>query len=201
MVETCDLQALPKKQQQLITAAKNLLLNHGLRRVTIKEICKNANVSKMTFYKYYNNKLDIAKAVLDVMFYEGLMLYNEIIEVDIPLPKKVEEMLKFIRERFTSVGEAFINDLLNEDSPLHQYFFNQHKNARELAMGFFKNIQKDGLIRSDIKLPFLLFMLDNLSVLVNHPDFIKIMPNIEDRICELSSLLFHGFTRTTTQAE
>lgn len=198
-METYNLQALPKKQQQLINASRELFCKHGTRRVTIQEICKNANVSKMTFYKYYTNKRDITKAVLDVMFYEGLKIYNEIIEENIPLPKKIEKMLKFIKARFTSVGEAFINDdLLNEDSPLHQYFLEQHKNAKELAMVFFKNAQKDGLIRSDIKLPFLLFMLDHISDLVNHPEFIQIMPNIEDRICELSALFFHGFSRTPT---
>ena len=199
MGETCNLQSLPEKQQQLITAAKDLFFKHGTRRVTIQEICKNANVSKMTFYKYYNNKLDISKAVLDVMFYEGLKIYNEIIEENISLSKKVEKMLKFIRARFNSVGAAFINDdLLNEESPVHQYFLEQHKEPRELTMVFFKNAQKDGLVRSDIKLPFLLFMLDHISDLVNHPEFIQIMPNIEDRICELSALFFHGFARTTT---
>ena len=202
MPVSINFQSLPTKQQQLINAARELFCKHGTHRVTIKEICKSADVSKMTYYKYFNNKWDICKAVLDVLFYEAHNLFNEIVEEDIPLSKKVEKMLKFISARFNAVETAFINeDLFNEDSPVHQYFLELHKKSKELVIVFFKNAQSKGLIHSDIQMPFLFFMLDHLPDLVNHPDFIKIMPNIEDRIYQLSALFFHGFTRTPAKAE
>ena len=192
-----NFKTLPAKQQQLINAARELFCKHGTHRVTIKEICKSANVSKMTYYKYFNNKWDVCKAVLDVLFSESNDLYNEIIVEDIPLPKKVEKMLKFMSERFNYVETAFINDdLFSEDSPVHQYFLDLHKKSKELVIGFFKNARKDGLIHSDVHMPFLFFMLDYLPDFVNHPEFIQIMPNIEDRIYQLSALFFHGFTRS-----
>ena len=201
MTETSSIHALSKKQQQLIDTAKKLFCTYGIRRVTIEEICKNAKVSKMTYYKYFSNKWDIAKTVLDILFDEVSGLYRGIIEEGISFSQKVEKMLKLNREQFNTVGAPFINDLLNEDSPLHPYFLERHKMSREIVNVFFENAQKEGLIHSDIKMPFLLFMLDHLSDLVNHPEFVQIMPDIEDRICELSTLFFHGFTRTPMSAK
>ena len=200
MVETYNLQTLPRKQQQLIEAARELFCVHGIRRVTIGEICKNASVSKVTYYKYFSKKWDIARTVIDVLFDEVTALQQGVLEEDISFPQKVEKILKLNREQFNTIGAAFINDLLNEDSPLHPYFLGQHKKTREIAIVFFKNAQREGLIHSDIKMPFLLFMLDHLSDLVNHPEFVQIMPDIEDRICELSKFFFHGFARTQALA-
>ena len=200
MVGTYNFQSLTKKQQQLIETARNLFCVHGIRRVTIEEICKSANVSKMTYYKYFTNKWDIAKTVIDVLFDEVTTLHKEVLEEDISFPQKVEKILKLNKEQFNTVGAAFINDLLNENSPLHLYFLEQHKKTREIAIVFFSNAQREGLIHSDIKMPFLLFMLDHLSDLVNHPEFVQIMPDVEDRVCELSAFFFHGFARSSALA-
>ena len=37
---------LSKKQQQLVITAENLFKKHGIKRVTIEEICQKAGVSK-----------------------------------------------------------------------------------------------------------------------------------------------------------
>ena len=49
------------KLQAILDAAKSLFWKHGIRRVTIEEICEVAGVSKMTYYKYFSNKTAIAK--------------------------------------------------------------------------------------------------------------------------------------------
>ena len=50
-----------KKIQQLVTTAQELFMRHGIRRVTVEEICSEANISKMTFYKYFKNKIELTK--------------------------------------------------------------------------------------------------------------------------------------------
>ena len=197
MIDSDNYSELPKKQLQLITTATELFYKHGIRRVTIEEVCKNANVSKMTFYKYFSNKWDIAKTILDMVFEVGVQLYHDIIDEDIPFVQKVEEILKLTMARVhgAGVGSALIEDVAAEDSPLHDHFVEQQKVSRQLAIDFFTNAQKKGFIHSDIEMPVLLFMLNRLSDLLNHPEFVSIKPRIEDRIYELSSLFFHGFSR------
>ena len=54
-----------KKLQQITQTAYDLFWRHGIKRVTIEEICRTSGVSKMTFYKYFDNKNDLAISVLD----------------------------------------------------------------------------------------------------------------------------------------
>ncbi len=192
-------ESMTKKQQHLIDSALELFPAHGVKRVTIEEICKNANVSKMTYYKYFDNKYDIAKTVLDVLFTEGIRQYHRMIEQDLPFARKLEMIMTLTTTQVHAVGETFMNELLDPESPLHEYFMKRQKETRELSVDFFKKAQEQGDISASVELQVLLFMLDRNIELVNHPDFIAIMPNIEDRAGELATLFFHGFARTATK--
>ena len=44
-------------------------------------------------------------------------------------------------------------------------------------------------------MPLPLFMLDRLCDLLNHPDFVAIMPDVERRANEIAAIFFHGFAR------
>jgi len=44
------------KREQILTTGKELFWKFGFKRVTIEEICKEAGVSKMTYYKFFTTK-------------------------------------------------------------------------------------------------------------------------------------------------
>jgi AcrR family transcriptional regulator len=192
-----DVQSQPKKQQKLIETATELFCKHGMRRVTVEEICKNAGISKMTFYKYFNDKNDIARDVLDSLINTGLKMYYEMIAEPAPFAQKVEKILMLSTGQIHVFGSAFLDDLTDPKSPLYNYFLEQQKKVRQLSIEFLEQAQKDGLINSEIKMPVMMFLLNRLSELLNHPEFVKILPDIEARACELSTLFFHGCARTS----
>ena len=39
----------------------SLMLRHNYDEISVKDICEKAGVSRMSFYRYYNNKDDIFK--------------------------------------------------------------------------------------------------------------------------------------------
>lgn len=201
MESIVNFQSLPKKQLQLIEAAQALFCNHGVRRVTVEEICTTANISKMTFYKYFTDKWDIAKTVLDYLINTGLSMYYEMIKEPVPFSRKVEKILLLSTTQAHAFGSEYLNDLLKPDSPLHAYFLEQQKKVTELSIEFMHNAQKEGLIHSDIKMPVVIFMLSRLSELLNHPEFVQILPDIQDRATEIATLFFHGFARAPIPIE
>ncbi len=71
------------KCQALLSAAKDLFWKHGIKRISVKEICVHAGVSKMTFYRFFDNKLDVVKTILDLIIEESTTEYNEIMAMDI----------------------------------------------------------------------------------------------------------------------
>ena len=186
---------MAEKRDQLLETAQELFFRHGVRRVTVEEICTKAGISKMTYYKYFSNKWDIAKILLDKQFNEGNAAFLAGMEMDIPFTEKIEMLLMHTTERIRSVGAAFLEDLLNKKLPLYNYFMEKQKASRELSVAFFNQAKKEGHIRKDINIPVLLFMLERLSDMINDPQFIKIMPNIEDRAYEITALFFHGYAR------
>jgi AcrR family transcriptional regulator len=54
---------LPRKQLQILKTGLDLFQRFGIKRVTIEEICQTANVSKMTFYKYFKNKNELVRFI------------------------------------------------------------------------------------------------------------------------------------------
>jgi AcrR family transcriptional regulator len=193
--------SLPKKQIKLIEAAQELFFSYGVSRVTVEEICKTAKISKMTFYKYFADKWDIAKAVLDYLINAGLETYYQLIEEPIPFEQKVEQILMLSDSQVHALGSAYLNDLMKPDSPLYAYFAEQQKKMRELSVEFLQQAQAKGLINTEIKIPVALFMLDRLSELLNEPGFIQIVPDIEERAAQIAKFFFHGFARSSTKED
>ena len=196
MTETLNFEDLPKKQQQLITTATELFYSYGVRRVTINEICRKANVSNMTFYKYFSNKWDIVKTVLDILFDEINRIYQNILAEDISLTQKLEKILMAMAVQGRDLKSDFRDDLINEDSPLRSYVLEQQKKHIELHINFLKKAQKEGYIHSDIKEPFLLFMWNRYCNFFNHPELVRIMPDVNDRAYELATQLIYGLAGT-----
>lgn len=60
------------KKQKIEVTAKELFWKHGVKRVSIAEICEKAGVSRKTFYKHYDNKTDLALFLLDEL-YQGAL--------------------------------------------------------------------------------------------------------------------------------
>ena len=81
-----------KKYWDTLTAARELFWKHGFRRVTIQEVCDKAGVSKMTFYKFFPNKIELAKTVFEHEVDNGMDRINNLISEH----ASGEEMLKEI---------------------------------------------------------------------------------------------------------
>lgn len=186
---------ISKKKQQLLAAAQELFLKYGVRRVTVEEICRTAGVSKMTCYKYFTDKWDIARTMLDSIVAAGMEAFDQMMAEDAPFAEKVQKLLLQTTAQIHAVGQPFLEDMMQDNSPLFDYFREMQKRTRNLSVDFFMQAQQQGHIHSDVKMPVLLFMLDHLSDLLNHPDFVKIMPDIQQRASELAAFLFYGFAR------
>ena len=187
---------LSKKQQHLINAARALFCRYGIRRVTVDEICKQANVSKMTFYKYYQDKMAIARAVLEEIFSQSLEEFNRITSQEKSFSQQLEKLLMMITTQIHTVGSAFLEDLTEPSCPLHEYFSGMQKTTRALTVDFFQKGQVAGDISSSLNMRFLLFMFDRMSELLTHPELVAIIPDTAERASALAVQLLYGCAKT-----
>lgn len=190
---------IPIKKQQLIDSAQNLFCKHGIRRVTVEELCRTAEISKMTFYKYFVNKWDIGRAVIDITFEKGLNYYNNMIQEDIPFAEKIEQILKITMVQINSFGAPFIEDLTDKRSPLNTHFSAKQKAVSRLSINFLTNAKNKGYIKKEIKIPFLLYILDRTTEFFNDPELISLMPDTKERGYELASLFLYAFSNAKNE--
>ena len=78
------------KKEQIENKAKELFWKHGFKKVTIDEICKKANVSRKTFYTFYENKTALVLFILNETI-ENMKTENmKVFASDIPFGEKMK---------------------------------------------------------------------------------------------------------------
>ena len=181
------------KFKAIVNAAKSLFWKHGLRRVTIEEICQDAGVSKMTCYKYFSNKTDIAKYLIEEMFESGIIAYKEIYNSDIPYEEKVKKVLNLKMSNTHEMSQELLDDIYkNPDQELFETIDNIKKRMIGIYLGDIRDSQKTGKIRSDVKPEFMLYFLNNLTEMLTDSRLVDIYPNPEQMISEVMTFFFYG---------
>jgi AcrR family transcriptional regulator len=181
------------KFKAIVNAAKSLFWKHGLRRVTIEEICQDAGVSKMTCYKYFSNKTAIAKYLIEEMFESGIIAYKEIYNSDIPYEEKVKKVLNLKMSNTHEMSQELLDDIYkNPDQELFETIENIKKRMIGIYLGDIRDSQKTGKIRSDVKPEFMLYFLNNLTEMLTDSRLVDIYPNPEQMISEVMTFFFYG---------
>ena len=177
---------MTKKQKDIFDAGKKLFLKFGIRKVTVDEICEEANVSKMTFYKYFPNKIELAKSVLDNYFSYWIDRYEELMKSELPSEVKMTKTFELKLEAALNIEMDFLLDLYkypNED--LKEHFGYWQQKSFELTKSWFVEMQDSGLIIKELN--FDLFMLYSNAI----KDFATNEKTMEmlDRTQELTDLV------------
>lgn len=183
------------KQVQIISTARILFWKYGLRRVTIEEICEEARVSKMTFYKFFKNKVELAKCILDRIEADATEKYENIMNRDIPFQEKVTETINLKMEQVDQLSSEFYADLHQRKIPELADHFNYLSNKNiQLIVKDYRQAQKKGEIRKDLKIEFILYQLKKLLEMANDPNLIKLYKTPKDLIMELTRFFFYGIS-------
>ncbi|WFD11866.1 TetR/AcrR family transcriptional regulator [Tepidibacter hydrothermalis] len=129
-----DERNLTNRQKQAIATKKkifdttvDLITEIGFDKVTIRKICKEANVSTGTFYLYFKSKQDILFKVYkdaDMLLDEANILTRK----DLNSLEKIEELIKIQ----TNIGENLNIDILKQIYTYHihsdnEYFFSEKR--------------------------------------------------------------------------
>jgi AcrR family transcriptional regulator len=181
------------KFELIVNAARTLFWKHGIRRVSIEEICQEAGVSKMTCYKYFSNKSAIAKYLIEDLFDSGTKAYKEIYNSDIPYVEKVKKILDMKMSNAHEMSQELVDDIYKYHD---EALFNTIENIREkmitIYLDDFREAQKKGEIRSDINPEFMLYFLNNLTEMFTDERLVRIYPNPEQMITDVLGFFFYG---------
>ncbi len=183
-----------KSYRIILQQAKALFWKHGLRRISVEEICREAGVSKMTFYRLFKNKTEVAEIVLKNIFEKSLEKYRAIMQKEIPYPEKMKEMIMLKQESSRNISEEFLRDIYQYDTGGLKELMEQERNAiLGEFMNDFRKAQEKGWIRKDIKPEFILFILNHLTELTWDEQLNKLYDhNSQEVIMQLTNFFFYG---------
>jgi len=173
-----------KKSTQLIETAKNLFFKHGVKRITIEEICKESNVSKVTFYKYFSNKNELVRHIRDELIEEGFSEFDEINELDIGFPEKVELITQWRIDFFSNIKSDFIQDILSVEDTIE-----------EMKRRYLKNIeaaQIKGEVRNDLSPELIWLVTEKLNELVKDGSWKEIFTDYREFQKQIRRMYFYG---------
>jgi AcrR family transcriptional regulator len=182
-----------KAYSSIFTTAKELFWKHGISRVTVEEICRGASVSKMTFYRLFKNKNDVAEKILIQTFDANLKKYRDIMNQNVSFSKKIKQMVILKKEGTADISEEFIKDIfLKDDAGLKKLIEDYTKVTYDYFVSDIKTAQSNGEIRKDIKVEFIVYMLNSMTNIL-FDDKIKAMyPDSRDAIMEITKFFFYG---------
>jgi AcrR family transcriptional regulator len=182
-----------EKFDEIIRAARELFWKHGIRRVTIEEICQDAGVSKMTCYKYFSNKTAIAKYLIDDLFETGIKAYKELYNSDISYEEKVKKMVELKMSNAHEMSQELLDDIYKyQDEELYETVESIKKRMIGIYLEDIREAQKIGEIRNDVKPEFMLYFLNNLTEMVTDHRLVDIYSNPEQMIVEVMNFFFYG---------
>jgi len=182
------------KRQQILRTGKDLFWKYGFKRVTIEEICKEAGVSKMTYYKYFANKIELVKVLVDEILQEGLIKYRKLMESDIPYSGKVLGMIELKRDQTHTMSSEFFKDYLQSNDPdLIAYLEKLSQENFRIFLNDFSKAQENGDIRKDLKVEFILAVLNRLLDWIQHDtSLMELYDEPQDLAVEMTRFMFYG---------
>jgi len=131
--------AKSRKYVALIATGRELFWRHGFRRVTVEEICKKAGVSKMTYYKFFSNKTELAKTVFQSVVDEGVQQFKELMLSDVSPSEKIRGMIMLKMESTNQISREFLEDFYTGSDPELQKF------VSEVTLGTWNSMLSDFL--------------------------------------------------------
>ena len=182
-----------KKLLQILRAARDLFWKHGMKRVTVEEICLSAGVSKMTFYKHFNNKQELALLILRQLFDASMLEYRKVMDSNLSYPEKVNRIISNKLHYAKDASQELIRELYGEGEPEIMDFIQQQIQATfAMIREEFRVLQMNGEIRPDMKPDFLLYILNKMVEMVSDAEFEALFSSPSEMTGTLSGFFFYG---------
>ena len=189
-----------KKMDRIIETATELFTSHGIRRITIEEICRTAGASKMTFYKYFDNKIDLLRHIWERWFDEGYRALEGIDAMDIPFAEKMQRLIEWKMDLVSGMSPAFLDEVIHTAPELASFIGEMKAKNLQRFMAFVAKAQKRGDMRS-MKPEFFLAVMNKFLDILEDEDLTRLYPDRLELIREIHNFLFFGILPAPEERE
>jgi len=182
-----------KKYKALMETSRRLFWKHGFRRVSVEEVCEKAKVSKMTFYKYFPNKFELAKAVFMEVVEKGVTDFKSIMAADLPVAEKMHRLIMTKVEGTNEVSREFLSDFyLGSEPELKEFVEKTTADVWNELINDYRKAQEQGMLRNDFKPELLLKVSGKLVEMLKDESLLAMYDTPQDLLVEFTNLIVYG---------
>jgi AcrR family transcriptional regulator len=182
--------------KKLLDATRKLIWSQGINKTTVDQICDGAGLSKMTFYRAYENKFDIVKEILDESYANLAVGYEQIFTKSIPFIEKMMELIYYHMEVNKDISPELIRDIVKQESPqMKDYMREKMDFYKELSLKYIIIEQKKGNFRDDVKIEFVSFFLEHINELILDERLKEIYESTDELVNQLTKMFYFGILR------
>lgn len=186
---------MTKKQNDIFETAKKLFYRFGVKKVTIEEICEEANVSKMTFYKYFPNKMELVKAVIDNYYSGALEKYEIMMRSDIPAEEKIRKTFELKLENALNLDMDFVSDLYKyPDDTLREHLDAWKRRNIDVTKNWFIEMQESGQIMKELSFPVFMLYANAIQNFTLNDETMKLFGTTHELARIITRLFLYGIT-------
>jgi len=182
----------PKKKTQIVEAADKLFNQFGFKKVSVEEICQAADVSKMTYYKYFANKNELIKYLWQMMINESWAKLDQLEQQDVPFAEKVKMIIEMKEAATSQMGSEYIRDYLNMVPELMDFYNQIFGEVMTRFMGIIRKAQEKGEVRKSIRPEFFLAVINLMMELAKNEQLAAVYANYADFALEINNFLYYG---------
>jgi AcrR family transcriptional regulator len=177
---------------QIVDTSDALFMNYGIKKITVEKICQQANVSKMTFYKYFKNKTDLVKYIIYFRLENKFEEFDRIITLTIPITEKLKRMIEWEIELYSDMDQGYIKEYSHFNPELTEFIQEYMQKSYKRFVDYIIDWQKNGDIRQEISPEFIIAVFDILQELFGDDNLKKLYPNNNEFTLELYNMFFYG---------
>ncbi len=181
------------KYNSIRKVAGELFWKHGFKRVSVEEICRKANVSKMTFYKYFPNKTELAKKIYSDIVENAENRFREIMDSDASPAEKIKEVIRMKFEGTMNISPEFMADFYTgSDSELISFVRERTQEILSVLRTDYIRAQEEGIFRKDFNVDLLIKMQAKMTELMDDESLTVLYGSRQELIMEFAKLLVYG---------
>lgn len=180
----------------ILNSARELFWKHGFRRVTVEEICARAGISKMTFYRYFTDKIELAKRIFENEAREGYKRFKDIISDESILPEeKINRILLLKFEGTNDIRQEFLRDFyIVKGSGLAEHAEAITNEIWQSVISDFREAQAKGIFRKDMNPEFFFLISRKFIEMFNDKKMVQLFPSPQEMLMEMAKLLLYGIS-------
>jgi AcrR family transcriptional regulator len=182
---------ISKKKRHIIETAAALFTKFGIRRVTVEEICREAGASKMTFYKYFPNKIELLKTIWSGWIDDAYRRLDELDAMDIPFAEKMLLIVEYKMELLSNIGPEMLEEVLHADPEIKDFVTDMRHRSLSRFMKFVADAQARGDMRR-IRPEFVLAMMDKLQEVAGNYELRNLYASDLEFVREVNDFFFFG---------